>query len=198
MKLYIYLAVLSIRFIGDSDGPNTRWFQQPTTASGIYQTATDYQKENLSLSVDCRSTRHKIKLHDFLNKPYLEVIHASKKYRFKKAEVFGFRTCDGQRYRFYNNEEYQILENKTLTIYQRLVNGPGLSGKGTQAVRKYFFSAGTTSAILPLTKNNLKEALPQQHTFHNTLDAQFSTDDVTAFDDFHKMFRVNHLLQSSN
>lgn len=198
MNLLVYLTILSVSLHRGEGSPSPHWFQEPVAASGIYRTAADYQNDNLSLSVDCRSSRHKIKLHNFLNKPYVDVLHEGKKYRFQKAELFGFRTCDGKRYRFYQNEEYQILETKTLTIYQHVVSEPGLSGKGIQTVRRYFFSVGDTSVILPLTKRNLKEALPEQHAFHDVLDSQFSTDDISAYDDFHKMFRVNHLLQQRN
>lgn len=198
MNLFLIFILLLLPYVpgvGPSAAPK---HQQPVVGSGVYQTADDYQKGVLALPVDCRANRHKIKLHDLLGKPTFDVIHDGKKHTFVKAEVYGFRTCEGQTYRFFNNEEYLIRENGILTIYERTVAQPGISGKGTQLVPKFFFSLGNAGSIQPLMKKNVKEAFPEKHAFHDALDAQFATDDVSAYDDFHKMYRVNHLLHGTH
>ena len=55
-----------------------------------------------------------------------------------------------------------------------------------------------TREIVPLTILNLKKALPDNHTFHDLLDMSFKHDsDLTKYDDFHKMFKVNRLFVAS-
>jgi hypothetical protein len=77
--------------------------------SGVYKSAADYQAGKLSLAVDCRSETHKILLHRFSNKDYIDVIHQGKKHTMKKSEIFGIRDCEA-------NKEYQILE-ETFVIF---------------------------------------------------------------------------------
>ena len=44
-----------------------------------------------------------------------------------------------------------------------------------------------------LNHENLKKAFPDNHKFHDGLDASFKGKDISAYDAFHKMFKVNHL-----
>jgi len=49
-----------------------------------------------------------------------------------------------------------------------------------------------------LTLENLKQAFPDNHRFHDALDATFAAGRVLAeYDEFHKMFKVNRLLIAS-
>jgi len=190
------LFATALLFVLGHRGPSACWIQQPVATSGIYRTADDFRKGTPYLAVDCRTAKHKIKLHDFLNKPYLEVIHQGTKNRFLKAEVFGFQECGGRAYRFFNGEEYLIREVRSVVVYEKQVNQPGLGGKGSVKVPKLFFSTGLEEPIQLLTKANLKRAFPDRHALHDRLDAQFSGDDATDYDSFHQMYRINNLLQS--
>lgn len=178
-------------------GPSACWIQQPVATSGIYRTADDFRKGTPYLAVDCRTAKHKIKLHDFLNKPYLEVIHQGTKYRFLKTEVFGFQECGGSAYRFFNGEEYLIREVRSVVVYEKQVNQPGLGGKGSVMVAKLFFSIGLEAPIQLLTKSTLKRAFPERHAFHDQLEARFPTEDASDYDAFHRMYLVNHLLNAT-
>ena len=101
--------------------------------------------------------------------------------------------ADARNYRVVGNDRYQILEAKALYIYSLDV----LVRKGTSE-KTYFFSVGPNGEVLPLTILNLKKAFPDNHTFHDFLDMSFKHDsDLTKYDDFHKMFKVNRLLQAS-
>ena len=63
---------------------------------------------------------------------------------------------------------------------------------------KYFFSAGLEGQIEALTLENLKKAVPDNHKFHDSLDATFGAGQkLEEYDDFHKMFKVNRLLIAS-
>ena len=101
--------------------------------------------------------------------------------------------ADARNYRVVGADRYQILETKTVSIYSLDV----LVRKGTSE-KTFFFSVGPNGDVLPLTILNLKKAFPDNHTFHDLLDMTFKHDsDLTKYDDFHKMFKVNRLLEAS-
>ena len=167
----------------------------PPTGSGVYRSAADYKNGKLSLAVDCKTETHKIKLHTFSNKDYIDVIHQGEKHTMKKSEIYGIRDCAGKDWRFSGNKEYQILERKALLIYQRLEMPLDSQRKGGGSVARYFFSLGVDGPVQNLTLENLKKATAKNHAFHDQLDAQFKTNgDLMAYDSFHKQFKVNHLL----
>src|SRR4029453_12508451 len=102
-------------------------------------------------------------------------------------------SADERPARVVGNQRYDILEAKELYIFSADV----LVRKG--AVEKaYFFSVGSNGEIFPLTILNLKKAFPDNHAFHDRLDMTFKNDSqLTKFDEFHKMFKVNRLLEAS-
>jgi len=60
---------------------------------------------------------------------------------------------------------------------------------------KYFFTTKSSDILVPLTKDNLKKAFPSNHPFHDAIDASFNKDEeLTNYDDFHKMYKINRLL----
>jgi hypothetical protein len=101
--------------------------------------------------------------------------------------------ADQRSFRVVGNQQYQILEAKDLYIYSADV----LVRKGTTD-KAYFFSVGPNGEVVPLTIVNLKKAFPDNHRFHDVLDMTFRNDSqLTRYDDFHKMFKVNRLLIAS-
>jgi hypothetical protein len=168
----------------------------PPKTSGVYVTANDYKNGRLAFEGDCGSKTHKLELHNVLNKPYIDVTHGTEKHRYAKSDLFGFRACDGRDYRFVSNLEYQILESKELYIYASEVRVS--HGKVSRRIREYFFSAGPNGPVLALALENLKQAFPDNHRFHDSLDATCGTGQALAeYDEFHKMFMVNRLLIAS-
>ena len=102
---------------------------------------------------------------------------------------------DGKSYRFVDNDAYEIREAGKLFIYS--VNRLVLGRKGASEP-VYYFSVGLAASVVPLTVINLKMAFPENHRFHDYLDLAFRSDwDLTRFDKFHNMYRVNHFLISS-
>lgn len=164
--------------------------------SGVYRSAADYKEARLSYEGDCRSTAHRLELHDVLHKKYIHVTHEGEKRRYEKDDLFGFRACNGRDYRFASNLEYQILETKELYIYTREVLVS--HGRGSHGVRKYFFSVGPENPVLALTLENLGAVFPDNRKFHDSLDEAFGTGQkLSEYDDVHKMFKVNQLLAAS-
>ena len=100
-------------------------------------------------------------------------------------------------YRLAKHREFQILEARTLYIY--IVNAPPRFGKdaqrGLNTSSTYYFSVGAEGDVLPLTFNNLKRAFPTNYRFHDSLDAAFPFGGLEQYDEFHRMFKVNHLLE---
>lgn len=165
--------------------------------SGVYLTAADYTNRHLAFEGDCKSKAHRLELHDVLNKPYIDVTHESEKRHYSKSGLFGFRACDGRDYRFSSKLEYQILESLELYIYAQDIKET--HGKGMpQIIRKYYFSAGPSGEIRSMTLENLKQAFPDNHKFHDLLDANFSAGQgLEEYDEFHKMFKLSRLLIAS-
>ncbi len=63
---------------------------------------------------------------------------------------------------------------------------------------KYFFTTASSNVLQSLTKANLKSAYPTNHPFHDALDENFKEDkELILYDDFHKMYKIDHLLQMS-
>lgn len=182
-------------FVGFVSGPGTYAKAETTKTSGIYLSAADYKDNRLSFGGGCGSAAHKLELHDVLHKPYIDVTHGPEKRRYFKAEVFGFRACDGRDYRFGSNLEYQILEARELYIYVREIK---THGKGFHTELEYYFSAGPEGEILALTPENLKRAVPDNRRFHDSLDAMLRAGQkLEMYDKLHTMFRVNWLLIAS-
>src|SRR5262245_284748 len=101
--------------------------------------------------------------------------------------------ADARNYRVVGTDRYQILEAKALYIYSLDV----LVRKGASE-KTYFFSVGPNGDVVPLTILNLKKAFPENHAFHDLLDMSFKHDsDLTKYDEFHKMFKINRLLDAS-
>jgi hypothetical protein len=193
MKILIKpgFVLAAVLFSMDASGQAAK-----SKTSGVYLTAADFTAAQLSYQGFCGSGAHKLELHDVLNTPYIDVTHDHEKRRYSKSDLFGFRACDGRDYRFGGNLEYQILEAKALYIYARQISEA--RGKTFNTRREYYFSVGPEGQILALTLNNLKQAFPDNHKFHDSLDMTFGAgQDLAQYDDFHKMFKVNRLLIAS-
>ena len=188
LALMVAVSAFSIAVPSDAATPMT---------SGVYLASADYKDGRLAFEGDCKSKAHRLELHDVLNKPYIDVTHESEKRRYAKSDLFGFRACDGRYYRFASKLEYQILESRELYIYAHETqhnNGKGMP----HTIHEYYFSVGPDGPIFRLTLENLKQAFPDNHSFHNLLDADFGAGQkLEEYDKFHKMFKVNRLLIAS-
>ena len=82
--------------------------------------------------------------------------------------------------------------------YQHAAHSPKEAEK---YAAKYFFTTTTSSSevLKELNKANLKKAFSANHAFHDAIDANFNADaELINYDDFHKMYKVNHILQSNS
>ena len=155
--------------------------------------AADYADRRFAFEGDCKSAAHKVNRHSILLKPYVDITHGTETRRYSKSEIYGLRDCDGRDFRFVSDKDYEILESGPITLYTTTVP----ARRGTRRV--YFFSVGAAAATVhPLNISALKQAFPENHKFHDALDQMFHSDgQLTQYDKFHKMFKVNRLLNAA-
>ena len=81
----------------------------------------------------------------------------------------------------------------TLFKYVHKIHSPKEAEKYTP---KYFFTIASSDVLQPLTKDNVKKAFPTNHPFNDALDATIRSDsELTEYDTFHKMYKINWLLK---
>jgi hypothetical protein len=165
-------------------------------SSGIYKTAADFSAKKLSLAINCKTESHKIKINDIFSQDKITVVHDGKSYDFKKSDIYGYKLCNGETFRFSGNKDYQVMNpNEGILLYKMEVMQTKAQAP---KVYSYYFSKDAASPLQDLTKANLKAAFPTNHKFHDGLDADFKSDgELTAYDSFHKMYKVNHILMMS-
>jgi len=197
MKTYNIISLLVFVFVITSTA-NAQ--DKLTNQSGVYKSFADFQAKKLDLAVDVTKEKHKIKVHDFINKTEIDVIHDNKKYTFKKKDIYGIRDVKGDDYRFYNDIEYQIVQVDTIYIYTKSkdINSSNGKNRQTKHVTEYFLSKTGDSDILILNAENIKKAFPDNHKMHDALDMMFKGDnDLTEYDRFHKSYKVVRFLKKN-
>ena len=92
---------------------------------------------------------------------------------------------------------YTLLNpGEEITIY-KYVHYAHSSKEADKYAHIYFFSTAATDTLQPLTSLNLKKAFPDNHPFHDALDANFKADkELINYDEFHKMYKISWLLKN--
>jgi hypothetical protein len=161
---------------------------------GIYMTAEDFAKGKLSYSGDCNNKGIKAHLKNFWDDaPYLELWYNGKQTTLQKNSVYGYKDCDGNVYRFCNNQTYKLVEAGCVYIYSHEYNVT--QTKGFKVVTNYYFSSTAGGDINRLNFANLAAAYEKNGKFVAALEKY--RDSLTAFDDTHKTFFVNYLYTRS-
>ncbi|OQP44622.1 hypothetical protein A4H97_09650 [Niastella yeongjuensis] len=164
--------------------------------SGVYFTYDDFENNRLTYATDEPSADNKIRFNEFIAKPYLIVKHNGEKVHVFKDEIYAYKNKKDV-VRTWNFTPYYFLGKGHIWIYYRdvYVSQP----KGTQRVRKYFYSTYGKGEILPLTVHNLKRSFPNNDLFHIYLDAQFRSDaELAHYDRYTNKYKVNDLLEKAN
>lgn len=183
MKTILFI-LLALNVMGQSD------------KSGVYLTFNDYVNDKMSYEINCKAEKHKIKLNEFLNKSYITVIHNDQKINLGKDTIYGVVFCDEPLVRFQDKEHYYLVEKGLVWIFYKMDTKS--SNKSFITERKYYFSVKGDEKMIELSKENLKNAFPENHKFHDMLDSQINSNvNIAEFDSFHKMFKVNHILEQA-
>lgn len=177
MKLFLLFTFGTINFF-------SVYAQQDS--SGVYFTASDFKNRHLVYAINCKTQKHKIKLKSFFSKPYIVVVHNDSSYTLQKSEVYGYKDCDENVYRFVDQKVYEILNPfEPIVIYRYFVymlHNP---------VNEYFFSNGDTGIVEELTKANLRRAFPDNHKFHELLDLSFKDElSLSSYDKRKKVYKL--------
>lgn len=174
---------------------STSWAQSGPASAGLYRSADDFRRQQLTMETNCQQAPFRVRLHEFGARSYITVIHQGRKDTLAKAAVYGYRDRDGREYRLANNQRFPILNPGEEVLLYKLEQAT--VGKNLGYVRLYF-SATAASPIQPLTLLNLKRAFPTNLRLHEMLDAQFPAGrNLADLDEFHGMTRLNWLLQRS-
>lgn len=164
-------------------------------SSGVYLSASDFKNGKLAYAINCKTQKHKIKLNEFLSKPYITVVHDGKSINLDKKNIFGFRDCDDVTYRFVNQNQYTILNpTEEILLYRHVAQS---ASKNQPETVYYFFSKSAQGEVVDLTLTNLKKAFPDNHTFHDMLDTEFGSAPLTSYDSYHKIYKVNRIYLNS-
>jgi len=165
-------------------------------SSGIYFSSDDYLQQKLKFPINCKTQKHKIKSDLFFHTDEISIRHNGTLYRFPKDTVYAIRYCDGSIIRFYYNSKYPLMNPYESIMIYKVVSG--MNTKNTQKTTKYYFSKDAKSIIQELTIYNIKSAFPDNHKFHDLIDMEFhSHEALTAYDNFHKIMKINRVLQNS-
>lgn len=180
----IFLAVLTLNAVA----------QNPK--SGIYKTFSDYNNNKISYEIDCKIEKYTIKLNDFFNESYITIKHKEEKIRLQKDSIYGVLNCDEPLIRFQNKEHFYLAEKGGIWIFYKEISVP--QGKGFKIEKQYYFSTIGDGKLINLTINSVKQAFPDNHPLHDAISAQFQNSDISEYDTFHKMFKINHIINSVN
>lgn len=185
MKVLIFSLIICFLFI------NGAVAQQDS--SGVYLTSGDFQKQKLAYAINCKTQKHKIKLKEFFSRPFIVVVHNDSSYTLRKDEIYGYRDCDENSYRFVNEKVYKILNPfESIVIYRHFVYTP------KDPVVDYTFSKGNEGLVEELTKVNLKRAFPDKRKFHELLDLSFKDElSLSSYDKRKKVYKLMTVYKKS-
>lgn len=166
-------------------------------SSGIYKTAQDFQQKKLSYAINYITEKHKITDDMLFSEGKIKVNHEGTVYTLNKNDTYGYKSTKGEVFRFVGDKEYKVLNpGESLMIYA--VSRVASESKGTFRHNvSYYFSPDATAVPQELTKENLKASFGNNHKFHDALDADFQTESLTAYDKFHKIYKLNRIYNSS-
>jgi hypothetical protein len=161
----------------------------------LYITETEFSTGSPAFDFDCKS-KNGILLNDFLIKSYATIKKGDSTYKFIKKNLYGYQTCNGQLYRFFDKKELLLLNsNEQILIYRRLGARP-LSGRTNVTI--FYFSVGKNGKILKLTFKNLKETFVGNALFLGFIESEFKYNtDLADYDENLKKHKLNVLLEKS-
>ena len=102
---------------------------QNDKTTGIYSTANDFRSGILIKKIDCNSN-NKIRVNNFFGTTDITVKENNIVTKIKKSAVYGYKSCKNENYRFYNNEEFKIIDTGGIYIYSEYHYENPVKGKG--------------------------------------------------------------------
>lgn len=161
----------------------------------LFKTANQYSSNSPFIQLD--STIKRIWLHPIFHQGDVLVEDKSGKQFISTDSLYGFRTKEGQYFRFYGDlrAEYEILECASICIYKRLL--PDYSTKIPQYKHRFYFSVKADSPIVELTLRNLKKTFSYNCSLDVILDTEFRDDEsLSQFNAKEHLYHLNYILKS--
>lgn len=158
--------------------------------TGVYITAEDFKANRPSYPILCQKGEGSVKI------KASSIIVADKKgkHKFDKKSVFAVRTCKNT-FRIWGNDEYRIINSEEMYLYSRLIS---LGGEGAFYEEKFFFSLEADSEIIPLTKEELKNAFPENAKFHKSINGSFRNNaDLGLFNKHLRVYMIIYFYKQS-
>jgi hypothetical protein len=143
-------------------------------SSGIFLSIADYQRNQLTLPVSCKSKKNAIKLHKYIAKAFITTRFEGKRYKYNKAAIFGYKDCSKKAFRFFLDDAYEITNTDGFWLYRQIVESDDWDDPHLYSI--YYFSKDPSSIIYSLTKHNLKLIFREKLQFVETLDSLFRSD----------------------
>ena len=186
-KFYISLAVI-FTVMGLNANAQT---------CGVYKTYEDYTNGKMEVSIDCAGKEGKIKPNDFFKTDYVTVVKNGEKTDLKKNEIFGYQLCDGEFFRFLNNDRLTLADKSGLWIYTREEVVSHSPFTGTKKRTKYYFSKDGSGEIKSLTFSNLKDVIPANSPLYSEMELLFTSNSALhAYNQSSGSYKINSFLNS--
>lgn len=191
MKVFFILSVVMYF--------NSAFSQTTSLASvGLYKNENDFNSHKLSYESNCSSTQNAIRTNKFFESQKLVVTTNDKKIVLLKKNFFGYHSCNGKDYRFYKNQELEIIDITSFYLYKHTALEPGAGGKGYATVTKYYFSKTGNSDVQLLTVANLEETFSGNAKFRYALENYSRSDkNLMDYDQYGKIYKIKYLFAQS-
>ncbi len=123
------------------------------------------------------------------------LINTGEKQHTGKNEISG-NSKEAADFRMYDKGEYRVLSSNGIVIYSKtwLVQ----QGKGPKQTELFYFSAGPSAAILPLTIANLESVYGKNQKFIYAVESLFKSDgELASYDQYNKQYKLTFLYKQS-
>ncbi len=164
---------------------------------GVYNNYEDYTNGKMEVSINCATKDGKIKPNNLFKKDYVTVIKNGEKTDLNKDEIFGYQLCNGEFFRFLDNDRLTLADKSGLWIYTKEVIETVSPKRGAKRVIQYYFSKDGNSEIESLTFSNLKDALPDNKALFSEMELLFSSNSALhVYNQSTGTFKINSFLTS--
>ncbi len=93
---------------------------------------------------------------------------------------------------------YTVINPGEPIVIYKYVHAAHSPKEAEKYAAKYFFTTSSSDVLKELTKANLKKEFPENHPFHDALDANFKEDkELIKYDEFHKMYKLNWIIKNN-
>src|SRR5580658_9754806 len=100
----------------------------PSSHLGLYKNEDDFNLHKLSFEHNCQFKDGAIRVNGFSESPRLVVTADEKKTVLLKKDYFGYHDCNGKDYRFYHNQEFEIVDASMFYVYRHTALEPNGGG----------------------------------------------------------------------